>query len=90
MAAAWVELPIGGDRLVGKDGADMFRYLGVANSHAVMVEGVNRLDQIVAFTQGRGQDRSLAINTIDALAGDQAFVFIADPVHYRGSWTGVV
>jgi hypothetical protein len=68
----------------------MFRYLGVANSHAVMVEGVNRLDQIVDFTQGADKIDLSATDTIDAFAGDQAFVFIADPVHYSGSRTGVV
>ena len=39
-----------------------------------------------------GQDE-IDLSAIDANGapeGDQAFVFIADPAHYTGDWTGVV
>jgi hypothetical protein len=48
------------------------------------------LDQIADFTQGQDKIDLSTIDANPALAGDQAFTFIADPAHYTGDWTGVV
>jgi Ca2+-binding RTX toxin-like protein len=81
---------VGGDFLVGNEGADIFKYTAVEESQNTVLWGANQLDQIADFTQG--QDK-IDLSTIDAdpgLPGDQAFVFVADPAHYTGDWTGVL
>jgi hypothetical protein len=80
----------GGDFLVGDTGADVFQYFDVRESQNITLDGALQLDQIVDFTQG---DDKIDLSAIDAninLSGNQAFVFIADPTHYIGSWAGAV
>jgi Ca2+-binding RTX toxin-like protein len=81
---------LGGDYLVGGDGADIFKYTAVQESQNVVINGVSQLDQIVDFTQGQDKIDLSAIDANPNLAGDQAFTFISDPAHYTGDWTGVV
>jgi Ca2+-binding RTX toxin-like protein len=81
---------VGGDYLVGNEGADIFQYTTVEDSQNIVVNGVSQQDQIADFTQGQDKIDLSAIDANPALAGDQAFVFIADPAHYTGDWTGVV
>jgi Ca2+-binding RTX toxin-like protein len=80
----------GGDFLVGEAGADIFQYFSVEDSQNVLLDGVNQLDQIADFTQGQDKIDLSAIDANPALAGDQAFTFVADPAHYIGDWTGTV
>jgi Ca2+-binding RTX toxin-like protein len=81
---------LGGDYLVGNEGADVFQYSSVSDSVNITLNGVGQLDQIVDFTQGEDKIDLSAIDPNLTLAGDQAFVFIADPAHYIGSWAGTV
>jgi Ca2+-binding RTX toxin-like protein len=81
---------LGGDFLVGDVGADVFRYTAIEESQAIVINGANQLDQISDFTQGEDKIDLSLIDANPTLGGDQAFVFIADPVHYIGDWTGVV
>jgi Ca2+-binding RTX toxin-like protein len=81
---------LGGDYLAGNEGADIFQYTAVNESQAIATNGVNQLDQIADFTQGQDKIDLSAIDANRTLAGNQAFVFIADPAHYTGNWTGVV
>jgi Ca2+-binding RTX toxin-like protein len=80
----------GGDYLVGEAGADIFRYTAIEESQNVVINGANQLDQIVDFVQGQDKIDLSAIDSDPGLAGDQAFVFIADPAHYTGNWTGAL
>jgi Ca2+-binding RTX toxin-like protein len=81
---------VGGDFLVGNEGADIFKYTAVEESQNTVLWGANQLDQIADFTQGQDKIDLSTIDANPALAGDQAFTFIADPAHYTGDWTGVV
>src|SRR5262245_37410774 len=81
---------LGGDFLVGNQGADTFRYTALAQSQNVMIDGVSQLDQIADFAQGQDKIDLSHIDANGTLAGNQAFVFIADPAHYTGDWTGAV
>src|SRR5262249_42665481 len=81
---------LGGGYLVRNGGGDIFKYTPVEESQNVLINGVNQLDQIVDFTQGQDKIDLSAIDANPNLAGDQAFVFISDPAHYTGDWTGVV
>jgi Ca2+-binding RTX toxin-like protein len=81
---------LGGDYLVGNEGADIFQYFAVEESQNVTINGVNQLDQIVDFTQGQDKIDLSGMDANPLLDGDQAFTFIADPAHYTGDWTGVV
>jgi hypothetical protein len=62
----------------------------IDESSYFVLNGVNQADQIVDFTQARTRSICRAIDPNLTLAGDRAFVFIADPVHYIGSWAGTV
>src|SRR5262249_37319852 len=77
---------LGGDYLFGDAGADVFQYTAVEESQAIVINGVNQLDQIVDFTQGQDKIDLSAIDANPTLDGDQAFVFVADPAHYTGDW----
>jgi serralysin len=81
---------LGGDVLVGRLGADIFQYTAIEESQNIVINGVNQLDQIVDFVQGQDKIDLSAIDANPTRAGDQAFVFIADPTHYTGNWTGTV
>jgi Ca2+-binding RTX toxin-like protein len=81
---------LGGDVLVGRLGADIFQYTAIEDSQNILINGVLQQDQIVDFTRGEDKIDLSAIDADPGLAGDQAFVFIADPAHYTGNWTGVV
>jgi Ca2+-binding RTX toxin-like protein len=81
---------LGGDFLSGNEGADIFQYTSVEESQNIVINGVSQLDQIADFTQGQDKIDLFSIDANPALAGDQAFVFITDPAHYTGDWTGVV
>jgi len=81
---------LGGDYLAGSEGADIFKYTAVEESQNILINGVSQQDQIADFTQGQDKIDLSAIDANPALAGDQAFTFIADPTHYTGDWTGVV
>jgi Ca2+-binding RTX toxin-like protein len=81
---------LGGDLLVGEEGTDVFQYFSVQESQNVVVDGALQLDQISDFTQGQDKIDLSAIDANPMLAGDQAFVFIADPAHHIGDWTGTV
>jgi len=81
---------LGGDKLVGETGVDVFQYAFVEESQAIVVDGVNQLDQIVDFVQGEDKIDLSAIDADPAVQGDQAFAFVADPAHYIGDWSGVV
>ncbi len=81
---------LGGDLLVGEVGADIFQYLAVEESQNIAINGVSQLDQIADFTQGEDKIDLSFIDANGALAGDQAFVFLADPANHTGDWTGVV
>jgi Ca2+-binding RTX toxin-like protein len=81
---------LGGDYLVGSEGADIFQYTAVEESQSVLINGVLQHDQINDFTQGQDKIDLSGIDANPTLDGDQAFTFITDPAHYTGDWTGVV
>jgi hypothetical protein len=79
-----------GDYLVGNANADIFQYYSVEESQNAVFDGISQLDQIVDFAQGQDM---MDLSTIDAngiLAGDQAFLFLADPGGHAGDWAGYV
>src|SRR5262249_16472945 len=81
---------LGGGYLLGDAGAGGFPYNPVERWQATLINVANQLDQIADFTQGQDKIDLSLIDANPALAGDQAFTFIADPAHYTGDWTGVV
>lgn len=54
-----------------------------------MVDGVNQLDQISDFTRGQDKIDLSRIDADDAVAGDQVFIYLADPANDNGDWTGL-
>jgi hypothetical protein len=80
----------GGDVLIGGAGADVFQYFAIEDSQNILINGVLQQDQIIDFAQGEDKIDLSAIDANPLLAGDQAFVFVADPAHYTGDWTGVL
>jgi Ca2+-binding RTX toxin-like protein len=81
---------LGGDFLVGDAGADIFKYSALEDSQNILINGLLQQDQIADFVQGQDKIDLSAIDSDPGLPGNQAFVFIADPAHYTGNWTGVV
>ena len=80
----------GGDYLVGNEGVDTFQYRSVGESQNGVEHGANQLDQIVDFTQGQDLIDLSQIDANDALDGDQAFTYLADPGSHTGDWSGFV
>jgi Ca2+-binding RTX toxin-like protein len=82
----------GKDLLSGGAGADIFLYSRVTESQLVTVDGIliNTVDQITDFTQGADKIDLSIVDANDALDGDQAFAFLADPGSYVGDWSGLV
>ena len=60
------------------------------SSQNVVERDANQLDQIVDFMQGQDKIDLSQIDANEAVDGDQAFIYLANPGGHTGDWSGYV